>query len=183
MNNIKVIYAPEYVTNKNALSVFIAGGITNCPDWQQELLDYLDKSTINKNHYMFYNPRREFFDVSDPTQSEIQIKWEYNFLNESKILFFWFCKETMNPITLYELGKWANGSKEDKMLVVGCDPEYARKEDVKIQTTLARPNNFSYCENFEEFKKKCEAILNLNSSVSSWKYKMYSVEPKTSWRK
>jgi hypothetical protein len=37
---------------------------------------------------------------------------------------------------LYELGMW--GNSRNKLIVVGCDLEYKRKNDVGIQTKLAR---------------------------------------------
>jgi hypothetical protein len=49
---------------------------------------------------------------------------------------FWFPKETLCPITLYELGKQ---SASNKPIFVGVHPEYARRRDVEIQTQLIRP--------------------------------------------
>jgi len=49
---------------------------------------------------------------------------------------FWFPQETLCPIVLYELGAW---SKTNKPIFVGVHPEYKRRQDVEIQTKLARP--------------------------------------------
>lgn len=51
-------------TNNNP-SIFLAGGITNCPNWQQEAISYLSKLNLT-----IYNPRRENFPINDPNVSE-----------------------------------------------------------------------------------------------------------------
>jgi hypothetical protein len=55
----------------------------------------------------------------------------------SRVILFWFLKPTMNPISLYELGRHA--ANKDKKLFVGVEPGYARELDVKEQLRLARP--------------------------------------------
>lgn len=114
-------------------SVFLGGGITNCPDWQAEVKVILEN---NIPDVMLVNPRRENFDVTDKSNTKKQIYWEYEYLQRCKTILFWFPKETLNPITLYELGAW---SMTDKPLFIGCHPEYERIEDVIIQTKLKRP--------------------------------------------
>lgn len=58
-------------------------------------------------------------------------------------IMFWFTPPTLNPITLFEYGK-VLGDKEGwraYSIFVGCHPEYARREDVIVQTKLARPHS------------------------------------------
>lgn len=112
-------------------SVFLAGGITGCPDWQSDLVSKLEDLDL-----AVYNPRRENFPIKDPSASLQQIQWEHDMLRHADIISFWFCKETMCPIVLYELGAWSMTSKP---ILVGMDPEYSRKQDVEIQTKLVRP--------------------------------------------
>jgi hypothetical protein len=63
---------------------------------------------------------------------------------------FRFPKETLCPITLYELGVWSSLTKHEPgrssvkdgqftPVMIGVDPDYARKDDVRIQTGLCRP--------------------------------------------
>jgi hypothetical protein len=120
--------------------LFLAGGITNCPDWQLDVIQHLrlreaeDKYTWN---IQVFNPRRENFPIHDPNAAMEQIKWEFNRLKESEFILFWFSRGSLNPIVLYELGMW--GNSRTTPIVVGMDPEYERKQDVRIQTALARP--------------------------------------------
>lgn len=164
---MNIIVAPEYKTIQNTAKVFVGGGITNCEEWQDELLEFLSTkpNDLQTELFTFYNPRRKEFDVTDPNASDEQIKWEYNYLRDADILLFWFSKETLNPITLYELGKWGNST--DKILIIGCDPEYSRKTDVKIQTELSR-DSFSYCEGFEQFKTNVAETLKHFTNHMKW---------------
>ena len=113
-------------------SVFLAGGITSCPDWQSDMVKKLSDTNLT-----LLNPRRTTFDITDPVQSELQIAWEHAHLKKAMAILFWFPKETLCPITLYELGYWA--ADRHKRLFVGTDPEYQRKIDVVTQLRLERP--------------------------------------------
>jgi hypothetical protein len=130
-------------------SLFLAGGITNCPDWQAELTDLLKNEDI-----VLLNPRRANFPIHNPNAAHQQIEWEYRHLRKADAISFWFPKETMCPIVLYELGAH---SMTDKPLFVGVHPEYARRQDVEIQTRLIRP--------------KIEIVYDLNSlygQIKKW---------------
>jgi hypothetical protein len=118
-------------TEVSKKSIFLAGGITGCVDWQKELVEKLKDLDI-----IIYNPRRADFDVSDPSASKKQIEWEHEMLGKSDAISFWFCKGAIQPITLYELGAH---TKTNKPLLVGVDKGYERKKDVEIQTKLERP--------------------------------------------
>jgi hypothetical protein len=118
--------------NKN-IKLFLAGGITNCPDWQKEIISYLSEM----DNLTIYNPRRENFPINNPKASEEQITWEYNHLRDADIILFWFSCGSLNPIVLYELGRWGNST--NKEIIIGIDPEYERQQDVIIQIKLSRP--------------------------------------------
>jgi len=112
-------------------SVFLAGGITNCPDWQSEVSTALGGLSIT-----VLNPRRDVF-PSTPGVGEEQIRWEFERLRSADLISFWFPKETLNPITLLEFGA---AMERATPLVVGIHPEYARKFDVEMQMKLRRPD-------------------------------------------
>lgn len=127
--------APEIIrTPIVGTSIFLAGGISDCWDWQSPTaVTLIDSKSFN----FVINPRREFYDMNDKTQTPIQIKWEYRMLKESTHIMFWFTSDTLQPITLFELGKSLG---TDKKLYVGCDPNYARQLDVVEQLQLERPD-------------------------------------------
>jgi hypothetical protein len=112
-------------------SLFLAGGISGCPDWQADVVRMLAETNL-----VLLNPRRKDFPMDDPSQADFQIKWEHAHLRKASAVLFWFPCETLCPITLYELGAW---SMTEKPLFVGIHPNYARRQDVEVQTQLARP--------------------------------------------
>jgi hypothetical protein len=130
---MRYVEAPEsHDMIEGDIAVFLAGGIQNCPDWQAEMVEALGESDLT-----LMNPRRANFPMGDPTAAEAQITWEHKHLRRADAISFWFCKDTMQPIVLYELGAWSMGTKQ---IFVGIDPEYPRRQDVEIQTKLARPD-------------------------------------------
>lgn len=132
---LEVIEAPnKYFVDER--SCFLAGGITDCPDWQAEVVSLLEAKGVKD--VVLLNPRRANFDVSDPTASQKQIQWEHHALRDAGCILFWFPKETLCPIVLYELG--AHSVLSDKPIFIGVDPGYERVEDVVIQTGLVRRN-------------------------------------------
>lgn len=118
--------------------VFLAGGITGCPDWQQELRGLLEKQNPD---LALLNPRRAEFPMDDPQAARQQITWEFNALRIAKVVSFWFCRETIQPIVLFELGATLERAKHSggPTIVVGVDHGYEREQDVMVQIGLANP--------------------------------------------
>lgn len=118
----------------NQITIFVAGGISGCPDWQLPL----SYTLLNQNpNLVLFNPRRPIFDLTDRGNSEIQIEWEHFYLDFCDSILFWFPKDTLCPITLFEYGYWL--AKDAKKLFVGIEPGYQREFDIRYQTQLA-PN-------------------------------------------
>ena len=126
---VRVIQAPEEFAETGE-SIFLAGGISDCRDWQDDMIEMLDSfdGTI-------LNPRREVW----PTWGadlDHQVGWERRHLAVATLRLFWFTSETVCPITLFELGQTIGSSRP---FVVGTHPAYGRRENVIIQTRLATP--------------------------------------------
>jgi len=137
-SNIQVITAPEQLPSQNTThTIFLAGGITGCPDWQGEAIRLFQKRTIQQT--ILFNPRRPNFPIHDPSAAGEQIEWEFKALKQADTIIFWFCKETIQPITLYELGRHAYRFSMGHLanLFVGVEPGYPREQDVRIQLELA----------------------------------------------
>lgn len=120
-----------YIPSQREFSVFLAGGISNCPNWQERAVQRL--MATNNDRMVIINPRRGEFDLSNPKEAERQIEWEFAHLHIANIIMFWFPCETLCPITLYEYGRWINSVK---MIFAGCHPDYARKFDLIVQSRL-----------------------------------------------
>ena len=134
----QIITAPSIELPKFP-SVFLAGGITNCKEWQKEVIKELEYCDIS-----LFNPRQEHFDVSDKSASYKQILWEFERLEKMDIFSMYFCNDNSDqPICMYELGRniirMQNRFPNDweKRIVVSVEDGYKRKADVLIQTELA----------------------------------------------
>jgi len=142
------IEAPQ-AYHGNEPSLFLAGGITGCPDWQKEMVAKLQGLPL-----VIFNPRRTHFPQHINVDRE-QIEWEYTYLRKATAISFWFPEETLCPITLYELGAW---SMSDKKIFLGVHPKYQRIVDIKIQTALVRPD-ITLVQTLDE----------LSQNIRSWK--------------
>jgi hypothetical protein len=136
MNEPRHVYveAPdELIKDYVWKSVFLAGGITGCPNWQASIRGHLADSGL-----VLYNPRRSSFDINATPERE-QIEWEYKALNQADAILFWFpAGESLCPIVLYELGTWTQ-KYPYKPIFIGIEPGYKRENDIRVQTELTRP--------------------------------------------
>lgn len=127
---MRYVECPEILVTSEQ-SLFLAGGISGCADWQAEMV-----ALLRDTGYTLLNPRRKNFPIGDPSAAKAQIAWEFEHLRKAEKILFWFSPETLNPVVLYELGAW---SMTDKPLFIGIHPDYQRRRDVEIQSALARP--------------------------------------------
>ena len=124
------IIKPPHLSPVIPADLFLAGGISNCPDWQTEATVLLGPISG-----ITFNPRRSTEFTSDMASEQIQ--WEHQALRNSKAILFWFPEETLCPITLFELGVFSQ--KLNVPIFVGTHPNYQRKFDVFEQLRLERP--------------------------------------------
>lgn len=132
--------APNQTTQNKILTpttVFLAGGITGCRNWQSDVIEELEaideSGLISLKNLIVFNPRRDHFDVEDKNESITQIKWEHERLKRCDICSFFFDNsESLQPITLYELGKYCYVKSSLVTVIKG----YKRELDVKVQMAL-----------------------------------------------
>jgi hypothetical protein len=151
-----IIEAPNEIyslENNENWKLFLAGGITNCPDWQAILLEDIKELP----NLTIYNPRRKNFPIGDPKAAEAQITWEFIHLLNADIILFWFAQGSLNPIVLFELGRY--GLSSDRPIIIGVDPQYERKQDVVIQTKLSRPD-IEIADSLEEMSEALFIVMN-----------------------
>lgn len=140
--------APEVsVVDGTKPSVFLAGGITNCPDWQSGVI----KELLSETNLNVFSPRRANWNFGNLAEEDtIQIHWEHEHLDKADIHLYWFPEETLCPIVLFELGKYLRSGKP---LYIGCHPNYQRRRDVEIQSRIEHPNIVIY-DNLEDMVSK-----------------------------
>lgn len=125
----RIIKAPQQYSKGKY--VFLAGTIDNgaAYDWQADVTDYI---MVNSD-YSVLNPRRDDWDSSwkqtmhDP-QFRQQVEWELNALRECDIIIMYFAGNSLSPISLLELGLFADSGK----IVVCCDYDFWRRGNVEV---------------------------------------------------
>jgi hypothetical protein len=80
-----------------------------------------------------FNPRRDDWDSSwtqefENPQFYQQVSWELNALSQSDLIIMYFAPGTQSPISLLEMGLYANSGK----LHVVCPDGFWRKGNVEI---------------------------------------------------
>ena len=141
---MRIITAPNYYEPFTIdIRVFLAGGITNCPDWQQKILKQLEDNYVYDSLVVF-NPRRENFPIGDKTAAYTQIAWEFEMLEKCDIFSMYFSSgDSDQPICMYELGRnilrmqMRFPTDWQDRIVISAEDGYRRKQDVLIQTGLA----------------------------------------------
>lgn len=136
---MKVITAPEYYALRNDdVAVFLAGGITNCEDWQNKVIDCLKRYTSNiTDKLVIFNPRRsEWPSNGDLEEVRRQIHWEADYICKCNIFSMYFTntKDSDQPICFYELGRYTQGRD-----IISYQEGFRRALDVDIQMEILCP--------------------------------------------
>jgi hypothetical protein len=138
-------FVPDPETEE--ITVFLAGGITNCWDWQKFVIEYLkekEKEGEDLSRMVIFNPRRPNFPIDDPFAAYAQIEWEYKQLMACDIFSMYFAGgSSIQPICMYELGRYSYRMENlfpwdyQNRVIVTVEPTYKRVSDVVIQMQLA----------------------------------------------
>ena len=143
---MKVIVAPNEIPCDN-FKVYLAGGITNCHNWQKDVIEYIRKQDVDNKleKLTLCNPRRDNFDIAKDDPFD-QIIWEQDAINyKTNIFSMYFCNsESDQPICMYELGvriaRITDGFYSRDNLIISIENGYKRTNDVVIQTKLELPD-------------------------------------------
>lgn len=116
-------------TRKQSTSIFLAGSIEMgaAEDWQSKIVKACEQLPVT-----FFNPRREEWDSSweqriENPQFYQQVNWEMNALDKADLIVMYFVPDTKSPISLLELGLYAQSGK----IVVCCPDGFWRKGNVE----------------------------------------------------
>lgn len=110
-------------------SIFLAGGITDCPDWQADARRLLAGAPV-----VVLNPRRVRYPGTAEAYEQ-QVAWEFAHLGPADLVLFWFpAGGAVQPIALFELGALAaEAARGERRLVVGAAAGYVRRHDLTLQ--------------------------------------------------
>lgn len=126
-----VVTAPNRdFPDKYQENIFLAGSIEmgTAENWQSKIINHKGIENVT-----FVNPRRDDWDASwvqdiNNPQFYEQVTWELDMLNKCDYIIMYFDPNTKSPISLLELGLYANSGK----LLVCCPEGFWRKGNVDI---------------------------------------------------
>ncbi|MEO1450044.1 MAG: nucleoside 2-deoxyribosyltransferase domain-containing protein, partial [Bacteroidota bacterium] len=129
MSNSTTIYPPATIPAAGP-KIFLAGSIEmgQAPDWQQQIID-----TLADQNCIWLNPRRRDWDsswraeIDNPVFVE-QVEWELAGQEQADLIAMYLDPGTKAPISLLELGLFANSGK----MIVCCPEGYWRKGNVDV---------------------------------------------------
>lgn len=154
--------APNYAVEwPKQQSIFLAGGITGCEDWQS----YAVKRLEGFGNITVFNPRRIDYDVTlGKTDVAQQLRWEHYHLDRADQILFWFSHETVQPIVLFELGVRLRENNKTKRqeIFIGCHSDYRRVFDMMTATGLEGYDK----EVFGSLKELLDDVLTYNQVKS-----------------
>lgn len=143
---MKEIQSPNNFKNEVLIGdIFLGGSIEmgTAENWQEKfVLQFKDAD------FRFLNPRRDDWDsswiqdISNPQFNE-QVNWELDALEFSDLIIFYFDPNTKSPITLMELGLFAQSGK----VIVCCPNGFWRKGNVEI---VCKKFNIPFVESFND---------------------------------
>lgn len=152
---MKTFKAPEKWTNdKKDIVCFLAGSIEmgKAEDWQTKLTKEFG-GLDDKYDIIILNPRRDDWDsswkqsITNKNFNE-QVTWELDAQERSDLIFMYFDKNTKSPISLLELGLFAQTGK----MIVCCPDGFWRKGNVEI---VCNRFNIPLLNNMEDFIEMC----------------------------
>lgn len=127
---MQVVKAPNKYDALSVPALFLAGSIEmgKAVDWQTRITSDLQDLNV-----LILNPRRDDWDSSweqkiENEQFRKQVEWELSALEHSAVIAMYFDPNTKSPISLLELGLFAETGK----MVVCCPEGFWRKGNVDV---------------------------------------------------
>ena len=155
------VKAPNRYDVTGKVVLFLAGSIEmgEAEDWQTKLVQASRKLTASLTDFdnlLVLNPRRDEWDASWPQDKTFapfrdQVTWELEAQERADVIAMHFVPETKSPITLLELGLFA-----DERLVVYCPEGYWRKGNVDI---VCDRYQVTQAQSWGDFEQKIRAKI------------------------
>lgn len=156
---MKVVYPVSEIEEKG-IKIFLAGTIEmgNSADWQQKVIDDF-QSFYSEKEIVVLNPRRTNWDSSwtqsiENKQFNDQVNWELDALEKSDFIIMFFDKNSKSPISMLELGLFADSKK----MLVCCEEGFWRKGNIDI---VCKRKGIPTFENLEELIAALKNLINL----------------------
>ncbi|KAF2818161.1 hypothetical protein CC86DRAFT_239237, partial [Ophiobolus disseminans] len=154
------VHLPPSEISPKRISLFTAGSIEMgaAVPWQNRLIEHLKHLPITIS-----NPRKDSWDPKVDVKShdvkfKMQVEWELEALKRATVICFFYDVDTISPVTLMELGLWANSGK----VIVCCGGKYWRSGNVDI---VCDRYNIPRVDSFEMLIPAVEEFLRMKSTV------------------
>lgn len=107
-------------------TIFLAGTIDmgNSINWQEQV----ENTLRERGNYIVFNPRQAEWHPERIGEMDYQVNWELEHLEKADIILMNFVDGSQSPITLLELGLFAQSGK----LKVICTDKFYRYDNVRI---------------------------------------------------
>ncbi|CAI6341498.1 unnamed protein product [Periconia digitata] len=139
---------------KQKFTIFTAGSIEmgRAILWQKRIVKLLQHLPVG-----VYNPRRGAWKTAGSKEEvdkkvRVQVEWEMSAMEEASVICFFFDHNTTSPVTMCELGLWA----QSKKIVVCCHPNYWRSTNVRL---VCERHHVPFVESFDELHPLVLAML------------------------
>lgn len=154
---MKVLYPVSEIEEKG-IKIFLAGTIEmgNSEDWQQKVIDDF-QHIYKEKEIIVLNPRRVNWDSSwiqsiDNKQFSDQVNWELDALEKSDFIIMFFDKNSKSPISMLELGLFADSKK----MLVCCEEGFWRKGNIDI---VCKRKGIPTFENLEQLTTALKNLI------------------------
>jgi len=165
----------ELMKSKDRFDIFLAGSIENgkAEEWQKAFKDEIMKMRPQPSVGLF-NPRRENWDPSwgdDNPELVKQIQWEISHLEKADLIVMYLQPGTISPISLLELGLFANAVyKCEKQMIVLCPKGFGKKTNVDV---TCEHYDISMAKDMKELIAKTKIRIRDHFAPKSKKLKFY----------
>jgi len=154
---MKVLYPVSEIEEKG-IKIFLAGTIEmgNSEDWQQKVIDDF-QHIYKEKEIIVLNPRRVNWDSSwiqsiENKQFSDQVNWELDALEKSDFIIMFFDKNSKSPISMLELGLFADSKK----MLVCCEEGFWRKGNIDI---VCKRKGIPTFENMEQLTTALKNLI------------------------
>ncbi|MBE8727392.1 nucleoside 2-deoxyribosyltransferase domain-containing protein [Flavobacterium hungaricum] len=154
---MKVLYPVSEIEEKG-IKIFLAGTIEmgNSEDWQQKVIDDF-QHFYKEKEIVVLNPRRTNWDSSsvqsiENKQFSDQVNWELDALEKSDFIIMFFDKNSKSPISMLELGLFADSKK----MLVCCEEGFWRKGNIDI---VCKRKGIPTFENLEQLTTALKNLI------------------------
>lgn len=150
------IKSPEEYIKYPRPWIFLGGSTTT--SWRDEVISSIDGNGT------FLDPMTEDYDAEKST------KWEMLALWSCDSIVMWFGKETLQPISLFEIGthtaRYFTSQGKTPYVVLGVDPEYQKRKEIEAQIDSLNTHLVGDCPQLSIVDTLEEVVIGVKEEIT-----------------